>query len=122
MSLEQKNGNSEWKHGLFACMDDKKVCCLACCLPCFVVGKNAEAQGENCMLHGLLACVGLPFGPLLRWRLRQDKNIKGSMLGDTLVYGTVPCCALAQEAREVNWAMPEQVNRVEAAAQEITRD
>ena len=125
-TLEQTQGSAEWKHGLFGCFQDKKLCVLACCVPCFVVGKNAEGLGEDCMLHGLLACVGLQFGPLIRWRLRQDKNIKGSMLMDVLAHGVCPCCALVQDAREIAWDMPQELSNPGGGAkkqdQEMTRE
>lgn len=121
-TLEEKDGSAEWKHGLFACLEDKKTCVAGCCVPCFVIGKNAEAMGENCLLHGLLSCVGLNFGPVLRYRLRKEKNIKGSMLMDALVYMVTPCCAMIQEAREANWEMPEQVNQAAAKVQDMTRE
>ena len=76
------------------------------------MGKNAEGVGENCLLHGLLTLVGLNFGPVIRWRLRKEKGIAGSMLMDVLVYTLCPCCALVQEAREIGWSLPEQLNEI----------
>lgn len=108
-TIANTQGSAEWKFGLFGCFADTKLCILTFLAPCYVVGKNAEGVGEECLLHGLLACVGAQFGPVIRWRIRQDRNIKGSMLMDGLVYAVCPPCALIQDAREINWAMPEEI-------------
>jgi len=92
------------------------------------MGKNAEGVGEDCLLHGLLSLLGLNFGPVVRWRLRESKGIAGSMLMDVLVYMVCPCCALIQEAREMGWSLPDELNSIGragdtsgAGAQEISR-
>lgn len=59
-------------------------------------------MGEDCMLVGLLSCVGVPFGPVMRWRVRQDHGIRGSMTMDAVFWACLPCCSLIQEAREVD--------------------
>lgn len=53
------------------------------------------------MLHGLLYIVGLNFAPIIRWRLREQKSLDGTMLMDVLFHTVCPCCALVQEAREL---------------------
>lgn len=58
------------------------------------------------MLTGLAACLGLPVGPVLRWRIRQDKGIKGSMIMDSLCWIMCGYCALTQESLEVGWSSP----------------
>jgi len=121
-TIETVQGSAEWKHGLFRCLQDKRLCILTYCVPCYVVGKNAEALGEECLLHGLLACIGLNFSPVIRWRTRQERNIKGSMLMDALTHGVLPCCALIQDARELNWTMPEEIRNVGRKKEEQTME
>lgn len=51
--------SNQYKFGLFGCFGDFKLCVMSFCAPCYVVGKNAEHFGEDCMLHGLLTMVGI---------------------------------------------------------------
>ena len=37
----------------------------------------------------------------MRWRIRQNKKIKGHMLSDVAIHLSCPCCALVQENREL---------------------
>ncbi len=92
---------SKFQYGLFGCFGDFRLCAMTFCCPCYTVGKNAEGIGEDCMLHGLLYIVGLNFAPIIRWRLREQKSLDGTMLMDVLFHTVCPCCALVQEAREL---------------------
>ena len=112
MATVHQSEGSDWKFGLFGCFTDLKLCLLTYICPCYTMGKNAEGVGESCLLHGLLSLLGLNFGPVIRWRLRKEKAIAGSMLMDVLVYTLCPCCALVQEAREIGWSLPEQLNNI----------
>ena len=103
---------TDWKFGLLGCFADKKLCILTFLAPCYAIGKNAQAVGDDCMIHGLLYLLGLNFGPLIRWRMRQQKGITGTMLMDVLVYFVCPCCALVQEAREIGWGVPKTLNEI----------
>lgn len=117
--------SNQYKFGLFGCFGDFKLCIMSFCAPCYVVGKNAEHFGEDCMLHGLLTMVGIGFGPVLRWRLRQQKDLEGSMMMDALLYGFCPCCTLIQDAREIGWALPESIDKIgkkDGATEEMTRE
>ena len=100
----QAQGTNDWKTGPFGCFQDKRLCILGFFVPCYVMGKNSEAVGEDCLLTGILTAVGFQFGPVIRWRLRQERHIKGSMLLDVLMYVCIPCCALVQEANEIGWS------------------
>lgn len=105
MSLSKgEQSGRDWQNGLLGCFGDFKTCILSFCVPCYVMGKNAEALGDDCLIVGLLSCIGFPFGPTLRWRIRQEKGIKGSMVLDMAFWVCIPCCALAQEARELEAA------------------
>lgn len=102
MYVTEPVGN-DWQHGILGCFENPKICILAVLFPPFIIGKNAEHFGENCFLIGLAACCGLNFGPILRWRLRQMKNLKGSVATDILAYAVLPICAMIQEAKEIGW-------------------
>ena len=96
-------GEEVWTYDIFNCSSDWKLCMATFCCPCYTIGLNAEHFNEDCPTIGglyLLGC-GLGFGPVLRWRLRQSKNIRGSMLSDVLAHFLCPCCALIQESKEI---------------------
>ena len=67
------------------------------------MGKNAEALGEDCQTICCLGCLGAYFGPTLRWRIRQEKGVRGSMAMDGVCWLCCPFCVLCQEARELGW-------------------
>lgn len=106
--MASQTGNN-WQAGVLGCFSDPRLCLLTFCVPCYTIGKNAEHLGEDCLIHGLLACVGLNFAPVIRWRLRQEKNLQGSMLLDVLLHTVLPCCAMIQEAKEIGWSLPKEV-------------
>lgn len=94
---------AEWQNGMFGCFGDFRTCILTFFVPGYTLGKIAESQGESCLIHGLLYCLGVGggFGPVLRWRLREKKGIQGTMLMDVIWHTFCPCCALIQESREL---------------------
>ncbi|ELU11499.1 hypothetical protein CAPTEDRAFT_221615 [Capitella teleta] len=98
---------SEWQSTIFSCFSDPKLCVFVFCFPPYAYGKSAEAVGEDCVLHGLLA--GMGFAPITRWRIRKARNIEGTMLSDVLCHCALPCCALIQEAKETGWNVPESL-------------
>lgn len=53
------------------------------------------------MLWGLLSCIGLNPSLVFRWRMREERKLKGTLLTDTLFHAVLPCCALVQEAQEM---------------------
>ncbi|OAF69726.1 hypothetical protein A3Q56_02540 [Intoshia linei] len=79
-----------------------KLCFLSCFVPCYVNGKNAEALGEDCLLTGLLS-IWCPVTPIIRNKIRQEKQIEGSMILDAAYHALIPCCAIRQEAVELGW-------------------
>jgi len=73
-----------------------------------VVGRNAEHFGEDCLLTTLLYWIGVRgYGPLLRHKTRQLKNIEGSITGDVVTHMFCPCCAALQEFNELQDAIDE---------------
>ena len=91
-----------WRNGLFSCCARPKWCLVGFLAPCWIVGRNAEHYGEDCLLTALLYWVGVRgYGPLLRHKLRQHKNIEGTITSDVLTHLCCPFCAALQEFNEV---------------------
>ena len=98
-----------WSSGLFGCMQDMKICLISCFCPPIQYGMNSdEFNKSGCvvpclsylcldMLGGWGWCLGYSFRGALRNRLM----IHGDSCGDLLVHCCCPCCALAQEGREI---------------------
>ena len=104
VNLGPAHGDQEWTHDLFNCFDDPRLCIFTFLVPCYTMGRNAEYEdfGESCCLVGLAYCkCCVAIGPLMRWRIRELKNIKGSMMRDILTTWCCSCCALIQESREL---------------------
>ncbi|XP_077989896.1 uncharacterized protein LOC144444356 [Glandiceps talaboti] len=98
-----------WSNGLFGCFGDCGLCCLTYFCPCITAGRNAEAVGKSCCLHGLfvfLPIVHMICGSSVRGMIRQERDIMGAELGDLAVHCFCPCCALIQEAHELKISPP----------------
>ena len=95
----------EWSNGLFGCFKDVTTCIISFIVPCYTLGKNAEAVSENCLLCGLSYFV-IPLGwyahVTIRGKIREQKGIEGTCLKDLLFVIFCYGCALTQEAQEVN--------------------
>jgi len=90
----------DWSTGLFGCFADPGSFCLAMCGWPFLVGKNAEAIGEDGTLWALSAwscCTN----SLLRNQIRKKQGIEGRFAFDFLIHFFCGCCAIAQEARHL---------------------
>jgi len=95
-------GANEYTYGLFGCFGDCGICIMSWLFPCYIVGKNAEFFGEDCGTAGCLAlCCGFPYELIIRNRLRTLRNIQGTMTMDILMWACCGCCALIQDAREI---------------------
>jgi len=96
--------SGDWQHGLCGCCDNcKTLLCVWCC-PCIVAGKIAEKVGENCCLCGLsmfVPILNLICRAQVRGKVRDQKGIGGSFLGDLAYSCCCGPCALCQEANEV---------------------
>ena len=95
----------DWQHGLFGCFDNCGVCVITYFVPCYTAGKNAETVGENCLLCGLVLLVPLAnifFPATIRQKIREQKGIEGGFVGDLLTHFCCGCCAITQEAQEMN--------------------
>ena len=97
----------DWQHGILGCFDNFGICIITYFVPCYTFGKNAEAVGDSCLM-----CALAYFVPLLnlfavvsvRGKIREQKSIEGSFLGDCLYHWCCHPCALVQEAQEVQGA------------------
>ncbi|KAK0062969.1 protein PLANT CADMIUM RESISTANCE 3 [Biomphalaria pfeifferi] len=96
---------AKFQHGIFGCFDNCCICLIAYFVPCYIFGRNAGAVGESCFLYGLVFAVPI-FGVLFHWsirsKIRSSRNIDGNCIKDMLAVCLCPCCALIQEAQEVN--------------------
>lgn len=51
-------------------------------VPCYTQGKNAEATGESCLMHGIysiIPCIGWYCHATTRGKIRDKKNIDVSL-------------------------------------------
>ena len=95
-------GEELWTHDVFGCFGDLRICIFTFLVPCYTIGRNGEELGEDGCVIGVLYGLGLiPLGAILRWRIRQKKNIRGSMVADVVLHMFCPCCALIQENKEL---------------------
>ncbi|XP_070556399.1 uncharacterized protein [Ptychodera flava] len=93
-----------WAHGLCGCFNDCGLCIITYFVPCYTAGKNAEAIGEGCLLHGLLylvPIVNFVCAAQIRGKIRDQRTIEGSFVGDLLYHCCCPVCSLIQEAQEL---------------------
>ena len=95
---------STWTYSVFGCFSDCRLCLMSFFCPCVQIGRNAEYFGENCCTVGFLSLCGLPYGPIIRNRLRAQRDIKGSMTTDVCCWICLPWCSLTQESREIKEA------------------
>ena len=98
--------SGDWSHSLFGCFDNFGLCLVTYFIPCYTHGKVAELVGENCFLCGLASItpgLHLLAGTMTRNRVREQRNIEGSIVGDLLYVLCCPFCALIQEAQEVGF-------------------
>ncbi|CAK8692318.1 unnamed protein product [Clavelina lepadiformis] len=92
----------EFQHGLCGCFDNCGVCIVSYFAPCYTVGKTAEAVGDDCVLCGVAyVFTGCIAGTIIRGKVRQQRNIEGTGLGDFCVHLFCPLCAIIQDHNEV---------------------
>ncbi|ELU15586.1 hypothetical protein CAPTEDRAFT_60033, partial [Capitella teleta] len=90
-----------WTYDLLGCLGDWRLCVATFMCPCYTMARNANHFGEDGMLVGLLYGLGfIAFGPVTRWRIRQEKKIRGTMASDVVLATLLPCCTLIQENKE----------------------
>jgi len=100
--VKQNKSMAEFQHGLFGCFDNCGVCIISYFVPCYTVGKTAEAVGDSCLMCGLgYIFTGCIAGGIIRGKVRAQKGIGGSALGDFCIHFFCPFCAIIQDHNEV---------------------
>ncbi|CAL1540650.1 unnamed protein product [Lymnaea stagnalis] len=95
---------TQFQHGLFGCFDNIGLCLITYFVPCYTFGKNAEAVGDSCLLCGLITfvpVVNFVAMIMVRGKIRESRNIEGSLVSDILSIWCCTLCSLVQEAQEV---------------------
>ena len=123
MNIQVGQNQSVWelgpyKHELCGCFEDIPSCLLSWCCPCIQFGQNYEQiHKDGCLQQGLIYAVLMWFGvPCIihmgfRKEMRQKFNVPGSDLEDFLITCCCGCCALAQDAREIEYRKQEAARR-----------
>jgi Cys-rich protein (TIGR01571 family) len=96
---------ADFQYGLFGCFSNLTTCIITYFVPCYTEGKIAEKVGEDCLTCGLVQLVPLAnwyFAAVIRGKVREQRSIAGSFVGDCCIIWCCYCCALTQEANETN--------------------
>ena len=93
---------AQFSHDLLGCFDNCGLCIITMFLPCYTVGKTAEAVGEDCFLCGLGYVFGRCIvGGIIREKVRKQKGIEGNLVTDILLHWCCALCAVIQDNQEV---------------------
>ena len=109
----------EWTYGLCGCFSDWRLCITTFVAPCVTTARNAEYLGEPFCRACVLSTLCFPYGLLVRYHLRLQEHIQGSMTRDMATHLLLPCCALVQESREISEARREESDLAHKAKQLI---
>lgn len=104
-----------WQHGICGCFDNCGLCIISYFVPCYTFGKNSEAVGESCAGCGIayiIPIVNIVAAVKIRGKIRDQKAISGSILGDLFFICCCPLCSLVQEAQEVQVPGGQAIARV----------
>ena len=100
---------SDWMNSFCGCFSDIPSCCMSYFCPCVQYGQNQESFNGggccgHCCIYTILMCVGYYWCMACSFRsqIRRRYNIPGGDCTDCLAHFCCPCCALAQEAREIS--------------------
>ena len=100
--------NQPWTSGLCDCANDISSCCLAWWCPCIQYGKNLEMLNKtpccgSCCTYAILCWLWCPWciTHATRGAIRSTYGIQGQCCTDCCAQFWCPCCALAQECREI---------------------
>ncbi|XP_030525383.1 protein PLANT CADMIUM RESISTANCE 8-like [Rhodamnia argentea] len=101
-----------WTTGLFDCFQHPTNAIMTAYLPCVTFGQIAELldEGEmNCALGSYIYLAMMPalcshwlMGSKYRAKLRMKYHLVEAPFPDMVFHIYCPCCALAQEFRELN--------------------
>ena len=108
----------QYKHALCGCFEDIPSCLMSWCCPCIQFGQNYEQlHKDGCLQQGLIFAAFMWFGVScivhmgFRREMRHKFNFPGSDLEDLLITCCCGCCALAQDAREIEYRKQEAARR-----------
>lgn len=111
-AVKQDVQHRHWNSNLCDCCIDCSSCCLGFMCPCVAfckIVKHVNNDKQSCCdgcCKGLCCCV-LPFSVCLRAPYRKQLRIKYNLpakpCNDCCVTLWCPCCALAQEMREIKF-------------------
>jgi Cys-rich protein (TIGR01571 family) len=103
--------SQSWNEGLCACTHDLPICALSFLCPCVQYGRTEEAlkgsaASGHCCFYAVCClichpCVRSVAHRVYRGHLRRVYGIDGDRCTDCLVTFLCPCCAVAQDAREL---------------------
>ncbi|KAI6690058.1 hypothetical protein NL676_026886 [Syzygium grande] len=109
--LDKLDVGEPWATGLFDCFQNPTNAIITAYLPCVTFGQIAEVldEGEmNCALGSYIYLVLMPalcshwlMGSKYRAKLRRKYNLVEAPFPDMVSHMFCPCCALAQEFREL---------------------
>ncbi|KII66333.1 Protein PLANT CADMIUM RESISTANCE 1 [Thelohanellus kitauei] len=93
----------KFKQGICGCFQHLDSCLCSWCCPCIEIGYIADKVGEDFFLCCCFELI-VPWGPIifLRSKVRQQRNIDGSLFEDFLMGWCCTCCAIAQSASELD--------------------
>lgn len=105
----------EWQQGLFGCFSDIGTCLIVYFVPCVTAGQIIEAAGITSCFLGAISYLLPVFNPICVMmaynKIREDRGIDGSVLGDVCRVFFCPCCALIQAGSEVQMKPGDFLNR-----------
>merc|ERR1712025_1514080 len=91
-----------WDDGILTgCFNHFALSCVACCLFPLTIYKNAEAVSEPGVAWIPTIAVNPCHGNCLRAQIRKNQNIEEEFWLGCLFWWCIPCCAVAQEARQL---------------------
>jgi Cys-rich protein (TIGR01571 family) len=106
----------EFSSSICDCCEDIQKCLHGCLCPCWMFGKNVEMISggrvsccEACMKY--CCCCGPLSHSAHRRKLRLKYDLDAEPCNDFCVVCLCPCCALCQEAREIEYQVTKPPKR-----------
>ncbi|XP_063058426.1 cornifelin homolog [Engraulis encrasicolus] len=100
--------NNMWSTQLFDCFDDMEICCCGLwCYPCLFC-RTLKDLNENCCILCCDAGVPSPVHLALRYGVRKQYGIQGSLCGDCCTAFWCRECSMCQVAREIKYRKMQQ--------------
>mmetsp|Transcript_15707 Transcript_15707/g.39917 ORF Transcript_15707/g.39917 Transcript_15707/m.39917 type:complete len:147 (-) Transcript_15707:164-604(-) len=103
---------NDWKAGFCGCCGDCKNCLIGYFVPCVLFGMNAQKipggsfLGDNCAVNAIVWCISRGLCGVLDWKVRiavaEKYGIVHNPGMEFLKVFCCPCCAMIQEATELD--------------------